>query len=494
MAQATTTSNLGTSAASSNADSDGAGTPASHRPDKAAKNLMSIASMFLVVGGAFLSLLLVKLAIPSLFDSTSLISYGRLRPATFALVVFGFGGTLAHAAAYYLVPRLIGAPLRREGLAALNGYLYSGLVVVGAIWVLINGSSGGVFAEFPVALDIPLTVSMLIPALVVTDTMRDRTEDGSYASLLFVLGAVWWYPALYIVANVDAGGGVATLLQTSVASAGFMTLAFPAAAVGAAFYVVAKETGWPLFSGNLARAAFWTLAGTSLAAAPARYMAGPAPAWLESIATVMSLGLTVAALAVLANLMLTMTGNWEIVTSTPALSLTLAGAAAYAGVSVLAGVQGFRSVGAVVGLTTWSDGLSVGLMLVAVPLLGMGFIFHAFPRATGRAVFAPETALRAARLILWAGGTTSLLLVIAGLISGLSWNAAVASGSFTNTAGGFQQSLGSVSSMYTVASITSIVAVLGLTLLSSTLLRTFTSGAVQASEVLMVDETESQDD
>ena len=493
LAQATNTSDLGTSdVGHPDAHVDRDVSPASMRPDAAAKSLMSLATIFLVAGAAFLSLLLIKLAVPGLFDTTALVSYGRLRPAAFSLMVLGFGGALAQAVAYYLTPRLIGAPLRRERVALLNGYVYSGLVVVGAIWVLVAGGSGGEFAEFPPLVDVGLGLSMLIPALLVTDTLRGRTESGSFVSLLYVLGAVWWYPAVYLVANVDAGGGIATLLQTSVASAGFMMLAFPAAAVGAAFYVAAKETGNPLFSSGLARASFWTLAGTSIAAAPARFMAGPAPAWLETIASVMSLGVAVAALAVLANLMLTMTDGWEVISSNPALKLTLAGAATYAAVSVLAGVQGFRSVGAVVGLTTWNDGISLGLMLVAIPLLGMGFIFHAFPRATGRALFGADTASRGLRITLWGGGATALLMIIAGLITGLSWNAAVASGSFTNTLGGFQQSLGQVSAIYTVASLTSVVAVFGLSHLSWTFIRTFTSGTAQASEVLMIGEADDE--
>jgi cytochrome c oxidase cbb3-type subunit 1 len=447
---------------------------------------MSLASLFLVIGAADLSLVLLKLAVPGLFDATALISYGHLRPAAFSLIVLGFGGTLAQAAAYYLTPRLIGAPLRSERFATLNGYIYAALVAAGSLWVLMSGPAGGELSEFPTPLAIALGASMLIPAFIVTRTLRHRTEGGSFVTLLYVLGAVWWYPALYIVGIVDVGGGVARLLQTSVVGGGLLTLAFPAAGLGASFYVVAKETGRPLFSGSLARASFWTLAGTTIVAAPVRYMAGPSPAWLESIGTVMSLGLAVSALAVLANLMLTMAGDWETISNTPALKLTLAGAAAYAVISVLAGIQGFRAVGAVVGLTTWNDGLSIGLMLVAVPLMSMGFIFHAFPRAARRQIFGPDTVSRGVRLTLWGGGATSMLLIVAGIVSGLSWNAGAASGAFANSGLGFQQSLGSVSAMYTVAAITSTIAVFGLVPLAWTFIRTFTSGAVAPAEVLMV--------
>ncbi len=446
---------------------------------------MGLSSAFLAAGAALFAVLLVKLAVPGLFDETAAISYGRLRPAAVALLVLGFGGTLTQAIAYYLTPRLVGAPLRRPGIALLNGYGYAGLVGVGVLLVLFQGPSGGELGEFPLALDILVAVSMLVPALLVTETLRDRTESGVFVSLLYVLGAVWWYPALYIVAIVPVPGGVGTMLQTAVASFGFLAMALPAAALGGAFYVVVKEADAPLFSGTIARAAFWTLAGTSLVAAPGRFVSGPAPAWLESIATVMSLGVAVAALAALTVLVMTVADSWDVVKRSPAVTLVLAGAAAFTAVSVLFGVQAFRSVGSVVSLTTWYDGLAYGMMAVAVPLLGMGFIFHAFPRATGREIYDRESIYRGVRLTLWAGGATALLLVLAGVISGLSWNAGVASGAFANTGPGFQQSLGQVSTLYTVAALTAIVAVVGLGLVAWNVTRTFTSGAARPSEVLI---------
>lgn len=460
---------------------------ASRHPDSAAKNLMSLSAIFLVIGALDISLMLLKLAIPGVFDATALLSYGHLRPAAFTMVVLGFGGTLTQAIAYYLTPRLVGAPLRNERIAAVNGYAYTGLVLAGSLWVLVFGPDGGEFAEFPFGLDIAVAMSMLVAAGIVTATIKDRTEPGLFVSLLFVMGSIWWYPGLYITGMLDLGGGVGFMMQMTVTSAAMMTMAFPAAALGASFYVVAKEADVPLYSGGLAKAAFWTLAGTGLVAAPARIMAGPAPAWLETIASIMSLGLALTGLCVLTTLMLTVSGDWDAISANPALKLIIAGAAAYAAVSLLMGIQGFRGVAAVVSLTTWNEGLSLGLMLVAVPLLGMGFVFHAFPRAAGREIFGPGTASRGLRYTLWAGGLTSLLLVIAGIISGLSWNAGASSGAFANSGTGFQQSLGAVSAMYTVAAVTSIVAVIGLALLSWTFIRTFTSGTVAATELLMVD-------
>ena len=81
---------------------------------------------------------------------------------------------------------------------------------------------------------------------------------------------------------------------------------------------------------------------------------------------------------------LTLSGNWEEDRDNIVVRMVLAGAVAYTIFTVLMGASGFRSIAAVVGLTTWYDGLATGLMMVAVPVLGFAFIFYAFPRITGR--------------------------------------------------------------------------------------------------------------
>ena len=188
---------------------------------------MSLASLFLVVGAALLSLLLVKLAIPGYFASAGFASYGRLRPVAFALLVYGFGGTLAQAIAYYLTPRLTGARLRHERLATINGYAYSLLIIAGAAAVMLVGVDGREFGEFPLVVDALLLATMLVPLYSVMRTVSARTEDGMYVSLFYILGSLLWYPALHIVANVDGFTGAGNLLATGVISSGFVTLAFP---------------------------------------------------------------------------------------------------------------------------------------------------------------------------------------------------------------------------------------------------------------------------
>ena len=453
--------------------------------ETAVSGLMLLSCLMLLAGAAMQCLTLIKLAIPTLFEDTAFLSYGRLRPVTVTLLVYGFGGTFTQAAAYYLTPRLVGTRLKHQSAALLAGVGYGALVVVGTLTILFRGPSGPELAEFPPLIDWPLAALMLVPVALVTSMIRSRTENGYYVSLLYIIGAVWWYPALHVMASIPGLGGIGPFLQTSLLTGGMWTLALPAAALGCAHYVVVKESGRPLFSGPLARAGFWTLAGVALLASPARFLGGPAPDWTETVSVVASMGLILAALTVLASVALTLSGDWVTAQESPVIRPLLYGTVAYAIITVLMGASGFRSTAAVVGLTTWHEGLVTGLALIAVTALAMAFIFHGLPRTTGRELANPHLANRGLRLTIWGGAITSGSLMANGLLSGLTWNWASASGTRTNVGEGFSSTMAGVQVLLTVSALASLVALLGIALLIWTAATTYLAGSARPEEILV---------
>lgn len=467
-----------------------------NRPDRqeqAASGLMALACLLLLAGAGLLVLMLIKLAVPTLFADSAFLSYGRLRPAAMLMLVYGFGGTLTQAVAYFLTPRLVGARMPRQRVALLGGLAYSGLVSLGVLLVLFRGPSGPELAEFPPLIDWPLAVLLLLPPLLVVSMIRHRTEEGTFVATLYVLGAVWWYPALHITGSIPGLGGLGPFLQTSLVANGVLWLALPAAALGSAYYVLVKESERPLFSGPLARAGFWTLAGTALLATPGRFLGGPAPGWTETVAVAASMGLIIAALAVITNLGQTLSGDWETARDNVVIRYLMVGAITYTLVAVLTGLSGFRSVAAMVGLTTWHEGLTTGLTLVAVPALGLAFVMHAFPRTTGRSLASERTAERGLRLLIWGGGITTVAFLIAGLVSGITWNWANASGSRLNAGAGFATTLGEVDFMFTVAALASVVALVGIALMVWAAIGAYVSGAARPVEMLVPVETSSDE-
>ncbi|MYF26222.1 MAG: hypothetical protein F4211_02600 [Acidimicrobiia bacterium] len=461
--------------------------------ESAASWLMVVSCLFLLAGTALLVTALFKLVVPSLFADTAFMSFGRLRPAALLTLVYGFGGTITPAIAYYLTPRLVGARMRYQPIALLGGLGLAGLVALGVLVVLFRGPAGPELGEFPPLFDWPIAALLLLPALTVSATIRHRTEESSFVSLLYVLGAVWWFPALHITGSIPSLPNAGPFLQTGLVANGILWLAFPAAALGGAYYVLVKESGLPLFSGPLARAGFWTLAGTALLATPIRFLGGPAPDWTETVSVVGAMGLIVSALALITNLGQTLSGAWEEMSRNPVIRYLVVGASAYTLVTVLTGLSGFRSTAAMVGLTTWHEGLTFGTVLVAVPALALSFVFHAFPRTTGRNLSDERTAGRGLRWLTWGGGITAACFLLAGLVSGMAWNWANASGTRTNTGLGFSAGLSEVNLLFTLGALASVVALAGVALMVWTVIRTYISGTARPVEVLIPVENETDE-
>jgi len=448
--------------------------------DSAARRAMLASLVFAVIGAAATVLMLIKVSVPGLFDTASIAGYGRMRAIALNSFVYGFGGLASTGLAYYMTPRLAGAALARQRLANLGAAGHTFVVTIGLASIALGITDPLELAEFPLLVDLGLFSSMVIPALIVTATVRARTERTIYVSLWYVLAGVWWLPALYFVGNVPGTTGLGTQLQSSFMVGGLIGAWLPMVGIGAAYYVIPRATDRALFSRPLAQAGFWSLAGTGLFASVTRYGSGAAPDWLETTGTVFSLGLIVAAVATLANLAGTANGAYgEIRESTP-LRMIGGGLVVYVAIAALLSVQGFRSIDAVVGLTSWYEGLILATVLAAAPLLLIGAMAYALPQIAGRRLV-DGLAKRGISATLWGGSVTGLLLVISGLVTGLGWN----TGAVPNSGEEYVRTTGLIDTYQLLAILSALVAAAGIAMLTLVILRTYTSGEAIASEVLV---------
>jgi cbb3-type cytochrome oxidase subunit 1 len=453
--------------------------------DSAARRHLLAAVAFLLVGAAVGLAAIIKLSYPSVFDAAGFASYARLRPMAFNLLVHGFGFLFVSSITYYLIPRLTGERLPFEWLANANLAGMAGVVTLGVLGIGAGFNSGGDLAEFGIVLDILFFLGSLIPAAIASLALIRRRENTIYPSLAFAVAASFIYPWLYLVGNLWAVFGVGTQLQNTFMVGGLFGFVFPAAGFAAVYYLVPKESDQPLYSRPLANAGLWTLLFTGLSVGQARFVAGPSPDWLDTVGAVLSLGLLIAALTLAANVWYTLQGAWDRVAESPALRLTIAGVAAHVVLAVLFGVQGFRAVAAIVGLTIWYDVLMLTTLLGSMTLFAAGFAYHAYPRMSGRDVFSGEAAGRHLRLTLWGMGLFLVLGVIAGLVTGMTWASNVVSGAAANTGEGFRTSMGGVRTLLIVANLPLLAGVAGVVGFAANLYRTVTSGAVTTSELLM---------
>ena len=169
-------------------------------------------------------------------------------------------------------------------------------------------------------------------------------------------------------------------------TAGFLHVWALGVATGLAYYVVPKASGQPLANRQLARVGFWSLLFGAVWMGPAQLVGGPAPEWLQGVASVLGLAIPVASVANAVNLALTVGPEWKNLGRRPILASAVAGSAMAAIAGIATAIAGFRSAAVLVAFTPFWDGVIYLLLFGAVMLLFASFAWLAIPTLVGRMI------------------------------------------------------------------------------------------------------------
>jgi cbb3-type cytochrome oxidase subunit 1 len=441
-----------------------------------------VSTLFLGLAGILYVLSLASAAFPSAL--TGVISYGRLRPATMAAAMLGWLTVSFVGGAYYLLPRLTGARLQRSDLARLGMWAFVALTLIGMVLSFLGLGDGLEPFGFPWWIDLLILLTLLVPLFVAVQTVRQRTEEGVYVSLWFILAGLVWLPMLYAVGAIPRLASIGRLLQEVTFGGGFGTLWVTTMGVGLAYYTVVKATGNPLANRQLARVGFWSLAFAATWSGPIQVVFGPTPDWLDSVSAVLTLALPVAAIANLVAVATTAGDQLGDLRDRPELAATIAGLTFAVVVAVATSIAGFRSAATLVGFTSYWDGILAGVLFGVGGLLVAGWTHQALPAVTGRVPDSGAHARRHLRLTVWGVGSTMLLMMAGGLVTGFGW-----------TGGGYGQKpatgenwsivSGAGETISSLALVGALIALLGQFFFVLSVYRTVTSGRASEQEVLV---------
>ncbi len=379
-------------------------------------------SGFWLLVGAFLSLLAsVKLHAPGMMSESAWLTYGRLLPAGWSAVVYGFAGQIGMALGLWLVARAARRPLQGGLLVFFGCVLWNIGVLVGVVAILLGHSTGREWLEMPAGAMGFLVVGAGLIGACGWVTHAGRQESRTYPSSWFVLLAliafVWFGTvALAMLAGGESQGVVQVLVQRWFAN-GAAKLWLGSLAVGCILFLLPSLAGRPLASRQLALYTFWCL--VLFAPWAVAHHGDPFPRWVVS-AGVGGRTLAVIGLAALAlNLWKTAEGTcgrW--CTSTRGL-LICSAAGAYILGGALEYVASLRPVASVVRLTWTTQGLDWLWVGGAASLAFLALLPDFVARTSGRTLN-PALVRWHAILTLAGIGLIALPLILAGVIQGLS--------------------------------------------------------------------------
>ena len=226
---------------------------------------------FLTAGAAWLALAILlgvlasaKVHDPGLLSRHGWLTYGRVFPAHINALVYGWGMQAGFALILWL-----GARLARKECVATGTILTAGLgwnlgVLMGVMGILSGNGTGMPWMEFPGFAWPVLSAAYISIVIWPFIQFRVRSAGPVAISQWYILGAMVWFPWIYLTANVLLHCLPGHPIMAAGINAWFKStlvfLFFVPVGLGTAYDLVANLGARPVPGKALANMGFWSLA------------------------------------------------------------------------------------------------------------------------------------------------------------------------------------------------------------------------------------------
>ncbi|VTS02476.1 cbb3-type cytochrome c oxidase subunit I [Tuwongella immobilis] len=347
----------------------------------------SFAVFWLVLGSIFGLITSLKFHTYWILGDSPWLTAGRLRPAHLNSVAYGWGSNAGIGAILWLVSRLTRAEMVLPKVLYLSAGLWNLGVLIGTVGILAGYSTSVEWLEYPKLASPFLVSGLLLVSLWSIATFQNRREKHVYVTLWYCFGAVFWMPWLYTVASfliiwMPATGVVQATTNWWFAH-NVLGLWLTPIGLGAAYYLIPKVIGRPIYSYYLSIVGFWALALFYSWAGMHHLVGGPLPAWMVSASVVGSMMMFIPVMAVALNHHMTMIGNFQHLRYSPTLRFVVFGAMAYTVTSFQGSVEALRSFSEIAHFTHYTVGHAHLGAYGFYSMIMFGTMYYAVPRLTG---------------------------------------------------------------------------------------------------------------
>ncbi len=390
--------------------------------DRAARLHVRAALIMLALASVLFAISAFRLVFPDALSDISVLAYGRLLPASFDLFVYGWLTIGLIGAGYYIVPRMVEAPLKHSRTAIGAGLLLVAGYLGGSIAVLLGGNEGSQYLEFPLWADLVVLVGLIGVTRVLTATIAQERETSLAPAEWFFGSAPVWLLLAHVAGGIPGLRGINITLQASFYRGALFGLWFTAAGIGVVYYLVSVITGRdPRRITQLAVAGFWSLGSVFALSGAARLTYSTAPDWHETLGTVFAIGLLLPIAIIAVDVGTALRGATS---RSGTLMFLVTGLVAFALAAVLSLGLAIRSSSAIVGATAWVAAVDLIAVAGAFTYWLLAFVHDA--AGTSRRGAVSHFVLTTVGLLAVVG-----TLLVSGLQAGLTWlanaNAGVAS-------------------------------------------------------------------
>ncbi|MGJ3243982.1 MAG: cbb3-type cytochrome c oxidase subunit I [Opitutales bacterium] len=325
-----------------------------------------------------------KLHSPDFLADWEFLTFGRVRSAHLNAMAFGWATNAIFAVGIWLMARLSKVPVRHGGLLFIAGIFWNIGITVGIGGILFGDMTSVEWLEMPPYVAPLLAFSYVLIGLWGVLTFRYRRTEHVYVSQWYLLGAFFWFPWLYLIAQtmilwVPARGTVQSITNWWFAH-NFLGLWLTPVGLGAAYYFIPKVLGKPIHSYYLSVLGFWTLALFYNWAGVHHLIGGPIPVWLITAGIVGSVMMVIPVIVTAINHHFTVVGSFRAVWASPTLRFVVFGAMSYTLVSLIGSTMALRDVNEVTHFTHFTVGHAHHGVYAFFTMIMFGSIYFMMPR------------------------------------------------------------------------------------------------------------------
>ncbi|MGF1583427.1 MAG: cbb3-type cytochrome c oxidase subunit I [Gemmataceae bacterium] len=344
--------------------------------------------VWLLAATVFGVLASIKMHHPTFMAQWGWLTFGRVRPAHLNLIAYGWTSQVGVAVTLWLFARIARTRLRLPELLVVAAVIWNVAVLAGTIGILAGYSTGVEWLEFPEFAPPLFTVAYAIIALSCLLTFANRQPGHLYVSMWYLFGAVFWFPWLYVTANllilfVPLQGVLQPMVNWWFGH-NVLGLWLTPIGVAAAYYLIPKVLGRPIHSYYLSIVGFWALAFFYNSTGIHHLIGGPVPAWLITYSGVASFMMVIPVATVALNHHMTMVGNFRILLYSPTLRFVVFGAMSYTLVSLQGSLHSSRVVNEVTHFTHYTVAHAHLGVYAFFSMIMFGAMYYIVPRLTGR--------------------------------------------------------------------------------------------------------------
>ncbi len=346
------------------------------------------ATLWLLAGTALGMISSYKMHNSNFLANLEWLTFGRIRSAHLNAVIYGWCNNAIFAVGLWIMARLARTKVRHLGLLIIAGIFWNIAVTIGIIGILTGHMTSVEWLEIPTYITPLLAISYCLIGVWGIIVFRDRQSEHIYISQWYILGALFWFPWIYSVAQImilfePARGTVQSLTNWWFAH-NFLGLWLTPMGLAAAYYFIPKVIGRPIHSYYLSFLGFWTLALFYSWAGVHHLIGGPVPAWAVSLGITASVMMVIPVLVAAINHHMTVLGHFREVIESPTLRFVVFGALSYTLVSFIGSTMSLRSVNEISHFTHLTVGHAHHGVYAFFTMIMFGSIYFILPRLIHR--------------------------------------------------------------------------------------------------------------